>query len=146
MNVSSGAGACGLPMISLYNASKIALEGFSESLSYKLASQGITVKIVEPGAVLNTDLGARSSDEFGSASVPAGYEKFVTATGKVFEGLRASRHAASQDVVKVIFEATTDGTDRLRYVATEDIQPLVQARRETSEEAYIHFMREQFRA
>jgi len=146
VNVSSGAGVFGLPMISLYNASKFALEGFSESLSYELASQGIAVKIVEPGGVLDTKFGARSSDEFGNASVPAGYEDFVAATGKVFEGLRASRHATSEDVAKVIFEATTDGTSRLRYVATEDIQPLVRARRETSEERYMGFMREQFRA
>jgi NAD(P)-dependent dehydrogenase (short-subunit alcohol dehydrogenase family) len=146
VNVSSGAGVFGLPMISLYNASKFALEGFSESLSYELASQGITVKIVEPGGVLDTKFGARSSDEFGSATVPAGYEDFVAATGKVFEGLRASRHATSEDVAKVIFEATTDGTDRLRYVATDDIKPLVTARRETSEQAYMHFMREQFRS
>jgi NAD(P)-dependent dehydrogenase (short-subunit alcohol dehydrogenase family) len=144
VNVSSGAGVFGLPMISLYNASKFALEGFSESLSYELASQGITVKIVEPGGVLDTKFGARSSDEFGNASVPVGYERFVAAMGNVFEGLRADRHATSEDVAKVIFEATTDGTDRLRYVATEDIQPLVRARRETSEDAYMHFMRERF--
>jgi NAD(P)-dependent dehydrogenase (short-subunit alcohol dehydrogenase family) len=145
VNVSSGAGVFGLPMISLYNASKFALEGFSESLSYELASQGITVKIVEPGGVLDTKFGARSSDEFGNASIPAGYEDFVAATGKVFEGLRANRHATSEDVARVIFDATTDGTDRLRYVATEDIQPLVQARRETSEDAYMLLMRKQFR-
>ena len=30
---------------------------------------------------------------------------------------------------------------QLRYVATEDIKPLVRARRETSEEKYIAFMR-----
>jgi len=35
----------------------------------------------------------------------------------------------------------TDGTDRLRYVATEDIKPLIKARRETSEEEYLAFMR-----
>src|SRR2546422_4940572 len=34
LNVSSGAGVFALPMISLYCASKFALEGFSESLSY----------------------------------------------------------------------------------------------------------------
>jgi NAD(P)-dependent dehydrogenase (short-subunit alcohol dehydrogenase family) len=144
VNVSSGAGVFGLPMISLYNASKFALEGFSESLSYELASQGITVKIVEPGGVLDTKFGARSSDEFGNAMVPAGYEDFVAATGKVFEGLRANRLATSEDVASVIFQAVTDGTRQLRYVATEDIKPLVKARRETSEGAYMALMRGQF--
>jgi hypothetical protein len=44
----------------------------------------------------------------------------------------------------VIYTAATDGTDQLRYVATEDIKPLVTARRETSETDYMAFMRERF--
>ena len=36
----------------------------------------------------------------------------------------------------------SDGTDQLRYVATDDIKPLVRARRETSEAEYMAFMRE----
>ena len=43
VNVSSGAGIFTLPMISLYCATKYALEGFSESLAYELASQNIGV-------------------------------------------------------------------------------------------------------
>ncbi|SEN13209.1 NADP-dependent 3-hydroxy acid dehydrogenase YdfG [Luteibacter sp. UNCMF331Sha3.1] len=144
VNVSSGAGVFGLPMISLYNASKFALEGFSESLSYELRSQGIAVKIVEPGGVLDTRFSARSTDEFGQAPVPQGYEEFVASAARVFEGLRENRLATSADVADVIYEATTDGSDRLRYVATEDIQPLVRARRETSEAAYMAFMRGKF--
>jgi NAD(P)-dependent dehydrogenase (short-subunit alcohol dehydrogenase family) len=53
LNISSGAGVFTLPMISLYCASKFALEGFPEALSYELASQGITVKIIEPGGMLD---------------------------------------------------------------------------------------------
>ena len=49
INVSCRYGIFTLPMLSLYCASKFALEGFSESLSYELASQKIVVKIVEPG-------------------------------------------------------------------------------------------------
>ena len=37
----------------------------------------------------------------------------------------------------MIFEAACDGSDQLRYVATKDIEPLVRARRETSEAAYM---------
>jgi hypothetical protein len=38
----------------------------------------------------------------------------------------------------------TDGTDQLRHVATEDIKPPIKARRETSEEEYLAFMRARF--
>ncbi|MBZ9934773.1 SDR family oxidoreductase [Mesorhizobium sp. BR1-1-16] len=142
VNVSSGAGVFALPMISLYSASKFALEGFSESLSYELASVGITVKVVEPGGVTSTKFGERSAVEAGSAERIADYDPFIAGAEAVFAGLRAGRaNATSAEVAEVIFAAATDGTDRLRYVATKDIEPLVRARRETSEDAYMAFMR-----
>jgi hypothetical protein len=52
--------------------------------------------------------------------------------------------ASEQDVAEVIYAAATDGTPRLRYVATDDIRPLVEARRGSSEEAYIELMRSRF--
>ncbi|HEV2802261.1 MAG TPA: SDR family NAD(P)-dependent oxidoreductase [Pyrinomonadaceae bacterium] len=146
INISSGAGVFTLPMLSLYCASKFALEGFSESLSYELASQNINVKIVEPGGVVTTNFGRRSTDEAAqTASLPE-YAAFVSATEAVFDGLRSARLASEEDVANVIYEAATDGTARLRYVATEDIRPLVAARREISEEDYIKVMREKFDA
>jgi NAD(P)-dependent dehydrogenase (short-subunit alcohol dehydrogenase family) len=144
LNISSGAGVFTLPMLSLYCASKFALEGFSESLSYELASQNIIVKIIEPGGVISTNFGKRSGAEAAQNAALRDYEGFVTATNAIFAGLRASRLATEGDVAMVIYEAATDGTDRLRYVATADIEPLVKARRETSEHEYIALMRSQF--
>jgi NAD(P)-dependent dehydrogenase (short-subunit alcohol dehydrogenase family) len=145
INVSSGAGIFALPMISLYCASKFALEGFSESLSYELASQNIVVKIVEPGGVVSTNFGKRSGQEALRNASIADYDAFVTRMNAVFAGLREERRATESDVAKVIFEAATDGTNQLRYVATADIVPLVKARRETSEKEYIELMRARFR-
>jgi NAD(P)-dependent dehydrogenase (short-subunit alcohol dehydrogenase family) len=144
LNVSSGAGVFALPMISLYCASKFALEGFSESLSYELASQNITVKIIEPGGVISTNFGKRSGEEAANNSPLMDYAAFVADTNAIFAGLRAARLANEDDVAKVIFEAAIDGTNQLRYVATADIAPLVKARRETSEEDYIALMRSRF--
>jgi NAD(P)-dependent dehydrogenase (short-subunit alcohol dehydrogenase family) len=143
INISSGAGIFALPMISPYCASKFALEGFSESLSYELAPFNIVVKIVEPGGV-STNFGKRSSDEAAQNAALADYDAFVAGANAIFAKLRAQRLASDQDVARVIFEAATDGTTRLRYVATNDILPIVKARRETSEEKYIDFMRSQF--
>lgn len=129
--------------MSLYCASKFALEGFSEATSYELASQNITVKIVEPGGVLSTNFGKRSSEEAAQIPALADYDVFVTRTNAIFAGLRASRLATEADVAKVIFTAVTDGKDQLRYVATTDIIPWVRARRETSESEYLALMRSQ---
>ncbi len=144
LNVSSGAGVFTLPMISLYCASKFALEGFSESLSYELASQNIIVKIIEPGGVISTNFGKRSGEEAAHNTSFKDYDPFVADTLAIFAGLRAARLASEEDVAKVIFEAATDGTDQLRYLATADIAPLVKSRRETSEQEYIAFMRARF--
>jgi NAD(P)-dependent dehydrogenase (short-subunit alcohol dehydrogenase family) len=144
LNISSGAGIFTLPMLSLYCASKFALEGFSEALSYELASQGIIVKIIEPGGVVSTKFGERSGAEAAQNAALPDYHAFVTRTQAVFAALRGARLATSEGVAKVIFDAATDGTAQLRYVATEDIKPLVQARRETNESEYIALMRSRF--
>ncbi|MET3288801.1 UNVERIFIED_CONTAM: short-subunit dehydrogenase [Brevibacillus sp. OAP136] len=53
----------GRELTHLCNSIKIAVEGFSEALSYELASQNIKVKLIEPGAI-NTDFGGRSMEFF----------------------------------------------------------------------------------
>ena len=49
INISSVSGFSTSPCFSAYNASKWALEGFSESLSYELKHFGIDVYLIEPG-------------------------------------------------------------------------------------------------
>jgi NAD(P)-dependent dehydrogenase (short-subunit alcohol dehydrogenase family) len=145
INISSGAGAFGFPTASLYNASKFALEGFSEALSYELAGLGVKVRIVEPGGAPGTGFLARSGAEGEGADVPADYDEFLASLGQVFEGfIGRSDSDAVEKVVDAIFAAATDDGDRLRYVATDDIKPLIAARRETSEEQYMAHMRALF--
>ncbi|MDI1226385.1 MAG: SDR family oxidoreductase [bacterium] len=49
INFSSVLGFTGMPLASIYAASKFALEGWSESLYYELQPQGVQVALVEPG-------------------------------------------------------------------------------------------------
>lgn len=144
VNISAGAGIYAPPMMSLYCASKFALEGFSESLSYELAPLGIRMKIVETGGVASTNFAQRSAEEAARMDVPPDYRDFVTGSLAIFDSLRAIRLAVERDVADIIYRAATDETDRLRYVATDDIKPLAKARRETSEDDYMRFMRAQF--
>jgi hypothetical protein len=96
------------------------------------------------GGVVSTEFGKRMAAERAQISSPKDYDDFIAGANKVFDGLRAARLATSEDVAQVIFEAASDGTNRLRYVATKDILPLVKTRRETSEEHYMALMRSQF--
>ena len=77
INISSMGGRVTFPTMSLYHASKFAVEGFSESVSYELASQNIKVKLIEPGAI-NTDFGGRSMEFFFNDAL-TDYKPFTTA-------------------------------------------------------------------
>jgi NAD(P)-dependent dehydrogenase (short-subunit alcohol dehydrogenase family) len=54
VNISSIAGQIGFPASSVYNSTKFALEGLSESLAYEIEPYGISIILIEPG-VINTD-------------------------------------------------------------------------------------------
>jgi NAD(P)-dependent dehydrogenase (short-subunit alcohol dehydrogenase family) len=145
VNVSSGAGVFTLPMLSLYSASKHALEAFSESLSYELAPFGVRVKIVEPGGVTTTNFIRRSGAELGRTETPADYDGFLASMGALFTALQKERGlATAEEVAQVIFDATGDLSKRLRYVATKDIAPLVKLRQEAGEDEYMRAMRARF--
>jgi NAD(P)-dependent dehydrogenase (short-subunit alcohol dehydrogenase family) len=60
LQVSSIGGISAFPNIGIYNASKWALEGFSQSLGAEVADFGIKVTIIEPGAY-STDWGGASA-------------------------------------------------------------------------------------
>lgn len=145
INVSSGVGVFGLPLASLYSASKFALEGFSEALSYELAGLGILVKIVEPGAAPSTSFPDRSGTEASTLAVHEEYQHFLAAIEAIYDGFRAG---ADVDVVakvaRGIFDAATDTSPQLRYVLTDDIKPFIAARRSASEEDYMDMMRAAF--
>lgn len=145
INVSSGAGMFTLPMISMYCASKFALEGFSEAISYELASQNITVKLVTPhGGVTSTSFNARTAAGSASDSTLTDYNDFVDNTAKAFAAMTAASNMSSDDVAQVIYGAATDGSDQLRYLVGNDARGFVRARREMSEDDYIAFMRSHF--
>ena len=146
INISSGAGLFTLPMISLYCASKFALEGFSEALAYELASQNINVKLVEPhGGVTNTSFFERAGlANAGDASL-TDYDNFIARTKEAFAKMAAARTTGADQVAMVIYDAATDGTDRLRYLVGDDSRGFIKVREELSDQEYVDFMRSWFR-
>ncbi|MGA2603349.1 MAG: SDR family oxidoreductase [Verrucomicrobiia bacterium] len=145
INISSGAGIFTLPMISLYCASKFALEGFSEALSYELASQNIAVKIIEPhGGVTSTNFSERSDRDLARDASLTDYDDFVARTKAAFARMTAARTTSADNVARVIYEAATDGTSRLRYLVGDDSRGFIKARQQMSEQDYVDFMRSHF--
>jgi NAD(P)-dependent dehydrogenase (short-subunit alcohol dehydrogenase family) len=126
LNVGSGGGLFGVPMVSIYSAGKFALEDSPDALSYELESQNIRVKIVEPrGGVSGNDLNARLLADKAEVDIP-NYEVFTAHLVKVFRKTAATIN--SEDVAASIFEAATDGTDRSRYVVGHDDRGFIAAR------------------
>jgi len=143
INITSGVGRVTVPLVSIYAASKFAVEGFSESLSYELESQNIKVKIVEPGYIA-TPFYQRAKSEFAFDPQLEDYQKFQGDMSTLFTSFESMETAVAEDVAATVFLAATDGTHQLRYVIGPDLQPMIDLRTQGSDQQYIEAMRGQF--
>lgn len=114
INISSIAGRMGLPLYSLYHASKFAVEGFTESLFFELHPFNIKVRLVEPGPV-KTEFNGRSKDEI----LPPDDDEYIAISQKATRFYNKSfKHAAQPKVVaRTIYKAATSKSNRLRFPA-----------------------------
>lgn len=136
VNVSSGVGFTAVPLLSAYVASKHAIEGLSESLSYELESQNIRIKLIEPGAMRNTNFAATGMAASQAAPVPAEYKTYFD------HALQSMLNypfpsTEEQSVVEAIHAAATDPSHRLRYVVGPDAEEYARLRWSTSEDQYL---------
>ncbi|WP_438495076.1 SDR family oxidoreductase [Paenibacillus sp. IHBB 3054] len=144
INISSMGGIVTFPTMSLYHSTKFAVEGFSESVSFELASQNIKVKLIEPGAI-STDFGGRSMEFFFNDGL-TDYKSFTTAfLGKLGEMEKAPDYASAPELVAdTIYQAATDGTSKFRYVVGEDAKMLISMKKNTVEEEYLSNIAQHF--
>lgn len=117
INVSSMGGKMTFPLGSLYHGTKFAVEGISESLRYEVEQLGVKMKIVEPGAIA-TEFTGRSFD-FNHDEALKEYQHIVNRITSAFPEMVKNASPASI-VAEVIYQAATDGKDRLRYMAGKD--------------------------
>ena len=103
------------PFMAVYQATKRALEAWSESMSFELSKFGIGIKTIVPG-FMATDIAGRSLDVSTHEAYAALFDRVVQA----FTGPGAPAGAAPESVAQVVWEAATDGRDQLRYVAGEE--------------------------
>ncbi|MEN4759125.1 SDR family oxidoreductase [Chryseobacterium sp. C39-AII1] len=139
INITSTFGLLGYPTCSIYNASKFAVDGFSEGLAYELANFGVKVKIVAPGG-MQTDFAGRS--------MQGGFHpKYTQLVEKVSEGYsdeQIANYTKADDVANVIYEAATDDKNQLRYIAGNDAIGLYEERIGLTAEGQFAKMRAQF--
>jgi NAD(P)-dependent dehydrogenase (short-subunit alcohol dehydrogenase family) len=123
-------GHVAFPFSSLYHASKWALEGFSESLSFELAPFGIGVKTVAPGGI-KTDFAGRSLMLAGHEAYQGAFDHMVSTAFKDAD----SRFSSAEAIAEVVYTAATDGEDQVHYVAGPDANAIYARRSEIGPEA-----------
>jgi len=130
ISTTSMGGLFGFPLGSIYHATKFALEGWSESLSHELALFNINVKTIAPGGIV-TDFASRSLDT-------GAHPEYQEIENKMFGGFDEMMKSAStaDQIAAVVYEASTDGKDQVRYVAGADAKALYARHLEIGNEAF----------
>ena len=133
-------GLVAFPFNSVYHATKWALEGWSESMSFELAAFGIGIKTVSPGGI-KTDFAGRSI-------VLTSHEAYTDSLDKVMntfgDPANQSRYSTAEQIADVVYEAATDGKKQLRYVAGEDAKATYAQRLTVGDEVFREGVEKRF--
>lgn len=120
VNMGSIAGRLATPFSGAYSASKFALEALTDALRLELAPWGISVSIIEPGAVATPiwEKGRKSGEAMLAAAAPEAlvlYAEAIEAFKKTSE--HAAKNAADPlDVARAVEHALTAAKPKTRYV------------------------------
>lgn len=114
IHVSSGAGRIVIPAMSLYCASKFAMEALAEAYRYELAGQGIDSVIVEPGAYQTPVFGniVTAADQ-GRAATYGVLRSLPTRVNGLLSASGGNPQEVADAIVKII--ETPAGQRQLRY-------------------------------
>jgi NAD(P)-dependent dehydrogenase (short-subunit alcohol dehydrogenase family) len=112
INLSSVAGRVGMPLYSIYNASKFAVEGLTESLYFELRPFGIRVRLVEPGPI-KTEFNGRSRQDL-LAPEGLGYNQFVSTINHFYQKMFSQAEGADV-VARTIYKAAIKKGSTIRY-------------------------------
>jgi len=124
VNIGSIAGRSALPLAGPYCASKHALEGLTDSLRMEVKRWGITVSIVEPGAVKTPiwDKSLGDADELRRQAKPELFELYAALVEKMLKAVQVTARTGVpvEEVVKAVEHALTSARPKTRYVVGRD--------------------------
>ena len=128
------------PFNSVYHATKWGLEGWSESLAFELAPLGIRVKTVAPGGMA-TDFASRSLVMTPHPAYAGTLTKVMTAFA---DPERRKSGSSAEQIAEVVWEAATDETDRVTFVAGADAKATYAQRLAVGVETFRKAIRDRF--
>ncbi|WP_316979502.1 SDR family oxidoreductase [Shumkonia mesophila] len=129
VNISSSVTLRPFPALSVYSASKAALNAFTESLALETAQFGIRTRLVLPGSAPTTSFGKNAVARMGM-DVPPPYEAFVQ---DYLATMRSSTEKTeADDVAQAVWRAVTEPETPMRLPAGADAETIF---RETAAQA-----------
>lgn len=131
INVTSIGGMIGMPMLSLYSASKFAVEGLTESLSHELKEFGIDVKLVEPGSFAT---GFGQAHQFNQGNAKPDLDSYRQQYQSFLENILKSPPKPfglgdPQDVADLIYAIATKPSAKLNHPVGKDAKTLLWVKR-----------------
>jgi NAD(P)-dependent dehydrogenase (short-subunit alcohol dehydrogenase family) len=138
VNVTSSVVFNPAPMVSVYTATKTAVEGFSEALYHELAPFGIHVKLVEPGYGPDTRFRTSMMAFNDASSFPEPYQPQLNARMSNLPEVTT----ALEDVANAVLRAANDTGTTLRYPAGADSMASAKMRAGLSEGDFLELKRQ----
>ena len=113
-----------MPLVSVYTASKTAIEGFTGSLAHELQAFDVRVKLVEPGYGPTTRF-TQNSDTRIEDAIPEPYMPFAAPILAAFA--QPSAVTTEFDVAEAVWRAANDVSSQLRFPAGPDAVALARS-------------------
>lgn len=136
INISSLMGVTtALPIGSLYNMSKFALEGLTEGLYYELKPLNIKLRLVEQGGSEGNNFGENIT--WSAHSGITAYDEITEKVKSMMANADSSHKSDPQDIVEVIYELAAEQRDQFRTLVGPMAQSLVALRNTLPIEAYL---------
>jgi NAD(P)-dependent dehydrogenase (short-subunit alcohol dehydrogenase family) len=124
INVTSSATLAPMPLVAVYTASKMAIEGFTASLVHELEAFDVRVKLVEPGYGPTTRFTSNTGTRMDGV-IPEAYAPFAQ---RIFASMtRPTAVTTESDVAEAVWRAANDVSGQLRFPAGADAVALAQA-------------------
>lgn len=127
VNISSTVTLMSLPMLSMYTASKAAVNAFTESMALELAPFGIRVHLVLPGRSPETRFGDNARDNARAAGFD--HEAYAELAQRFIAQLTSAAGPITyaKDVAEATWRAVNDAAAPMRIPAGEDAVALANA-------------------
>ncbi|MDC0721663.1 SDR family oxidoreductase [Nannocystis bainbridge] len=123
VNVTSSVTLTPMPLVAVYTASKMAIEGFTASLAHELAPFDVRVKLVEPGYAPTTRFASNGTPP--DRLIPEAYAPFAQRVFAAF--MQPAAVTTEADVAEGVYRAATDTSGQLRFPAGPDAVALARA-------------------